>query len=342
MRRWLVTGGCGFIGRNLILRLLGEAETIVRVIDDLSIGRRAELSALHPTHEDLCGGEAGWNADRRLTLVVGDICDEYLAYRAAEGADVIVHLAGNTGVASSVSDPRRDCFSNVIGTMNYLEACRKHNISRFVFASSGAAIGDRLPPLHEELPAQPVSPYGASKLAGEAYCSAYNHSFGIDSVALRFGNCYGPLSTHKGSVVAKFIREALTGTPWEIYGGGAQTRDFIFVDDVVEAILRAARTAAIGGEVFQIATSTETTVLELANVLSELLEQRGAKPVATRHAAPRVGDVIRNYSDTRKAQAMLGWSAQVPLEEGLRCTVDWFLQRAAPREYRANEQGVVR
>lgn len=339
MRRWIVTGGCGFIGRNLILRLLRDDSAIVRVVDDLSVGTRGELGALCPISEHSGDGEVGWSVDRRLTLLVGDIRDEHLANHATKGADVIVHLAGNTGVSSSVNDPRKDCFSNVIGTMNYLEACRKHNIPRFVFASSGASIGDHTPPLHEELAARPVSPYGASKLAGEAYCCAYKHAFGIETVALRFGNCYGPLSGHKGSVVAKFVREALTGVPWEIYGGGRQTRDFIFVDDVIEAILLAARAEAVGGEAFQIATSTETTVLELATMLSEILNQRGVKRVATRHSAPRVGDVIRNYSDTRKAQTMLGWSAQVTLEDGLKRTVDWFLQTSP--QFRRNKEGVA-
>jgi UDP-glucose 4-epimerase len=216
-------------------------------------------------------------------------------------------------------------LNNVLGTLNYLESCRLHRVSRFVFASSGASIGDCDPPLHEELAAHPISPYGASKLAGEAYCSAYKRSFGIESVALRFGNCYGPLSTHKGSVVAKFIREALAGEPWEIYGDGGQTRDFIFVDDVVEAILRAACAETIGGEAFQIATHTETTVLDLAHLLRKTLEDRGLKLAGIRHSALRTGDVKRNYSDTRKARLKLGWAAQVSLTAGLNRTVDWFL-----------------
>ena len=235
MTRWLVTGGCGFIGRNLISCLLARPDTLVRVVDDLSVGRREELAAIHAFGEHPTGDFA-WRSDRRLGLVIGDICDEALARRVADGADVVVHLAANTGVAPSVADPRRDCLNNVVGTLNYLEACRHGGIRRFVFASSGAPIGDCEPPLHEELPAHPVSPYGASKLAGEAYCSAFKHSYGVDTVALRFGNCYGPLSTHKSSIVAKFIREALAGAPWEIFGGGEQTRDFIFVGDVVDAI----------------------------------------------------------------------------------------------------------
>ncbi len=329
MTRWLVTGGCGFIGRNLISRLLDIPDVLVRVIDDLSVGSHNELAAIHPVVEQ-AAGDFAWRADRRLGLVVGDICDETMARRVTDGAQVVVHLAANTGVAASVGDPRRDCLNNVLGTLNFLEACRHFGVNRFVFASSGASVGDCEPPLHEELPAHPASPYGASKLAGEAYCSAYNRSFGLDTVALRFGNCYGPLSSHKNSVVAKFIRESLAGAVWEIYGGGDQTRDFIFVRDIVDAILLAASSAGVGGEVFQIATNAETTVLELAERLARVLKRRGVAPAGIRHGAPRVGDVTRNYSDTRKAQARLGWSARVGLDDGLERTVDWFLrQRSA-------------
>jgi UDP-glucose 4-epimerase len=327
MRRWLVTGGCGFIGRNLVSRLVTVEGALVRVIDDLSVGTREELQAIHPVTERTADVESTWNAGDRLTLIVGNICDENLSNIIAAGADVVVHLAGNTGVAPSISDPRSDCLHNVLGTMNYLEACRRHGVPRFVLASSGAVVGNCEPPLHEELPAHPVSPYGASKLASEAYCSVYKRAFDIDSVALRFGNCYGPLSSHKGSVVAKFIREALAGQSWEIYGGGDQTRDFIFVDDIIDAIILAASVDGIGGEVFQIATSAETTVLELARHLTDVLNKRGLKPAGVRHSAPRLGDVKRNYSDTRKAHQKLGWTAKVPLEEGLKRTVDWFLNQ---------------
>jgi UDP-glucose 4-epimerase len=325
MTRWLVTGGCGFIGRNLISRLMTRPDTLIRVVDDLSVGTREQLATIHAFSEH-DADDFAWRSDRRLGLVVGNVCDEGLSRRVADGADVVVHLAANTGVAPSVADPRRDCFNNVVGTLNYLEACRHGGIRRFVFASSGAPIGNCEPPLHEELPAHPVSPYGASKLAGEAYCSAYKHSYGLDTVALRFGNCYGPLSTHKSSVVAKFIRESLAGTPWEIFGGGEQTRDFIFVDDVTDAILLAAAAKEVGGEVFQIATNTETTVVELANLLAKVLKLRGVTPAGIRHAAPRIGDVKRNYSDTRKARTRLGWSPRVTLEDGLDRTAIWFLE----------------
>jgi UDP-glucose 4-epimerase len=308
--RWLITGGCGFIGGNLISRLLSRPELSVRIVDNLSSG-----------------------GTQRLAMVTRfDTIDPALALRVVEGVDAIIHLAAATGVGPSVDDPRFDCTTNVIGTLNYLEAARRCGVKRFVFASSGAPIGECSPPIHEEMVPHPVSPYGASKLAGEGYCSAYSRSYGMDAVALRFGNCYGPLSGHKESVVAKFIREALLGSPWEIYGDGRQTRDFIFVEDIAAAIELAGTVSGIGGEIFQIATNSETTVLELAQRLAAILKARGITPPTIRHQASRTGDVRRNFSDITKAIARLGWRASVPLEQGLNRTVDWFLaERAAGR-----------
>jgi UDP-glucose 4-epimerase len=326
--RWLITGGCGFIGRNFIRRACRDPNSVFRIIDDVSTGTREELRAVADFVEQDANNPTTYWADwtrSHVEFVAADIRDTAVALRVTEGADAVVHLAANTGVAPSVDDPMRDCTINVIGTMSYLEACRHNRIPRFVFASSGAPIGDSKPPMHEELAAHPVSPYGASKLAGEAYCSAYARSFGIETVALRFGNCYGPLSSHKSSVVAKFIREALAGVAWEIYGDGNQTRDFIFVEDITEAILLGATAHAVGGEVFQIASNAETTILELATRLGAVLRTYDISPPTIRYAEPRVGDVRRNYSDTSKASSRLGWKPAVQLDEGLDRTVRWFL-----------------
>jgi UDP-glucose 4-epimerase len=331
--RWLITGGCGFIGRNLLLRLLRDSNASCRVVDDLSVGTREELGEIVEFAELTPGDSAMQWADwarSRVELVVADIRDPAVARKVPAGGDVVAHLAANTGVAPSVEDPMRDCTMNVSGTLNYLEACRSNGVRRFVFASSGAPLGDCTPPIHEELAPHPVSPYGASKLAGEAYCSAYAHSFGVEAVALRFGNCYGPLSNHKSSVVAKFIREAFAGKRWEIYGDGNQTRDFIYVEDVANAIVLGASADAVAGEVFQIATNSETTVLELATRVADVLKSYGISPPAIQHAKPRIGDVKRNYSDTTKARARLGWRPLISLNQGLDRTVKWFIE-AAPR-----------
>ena len=261
-----------------------------------------------------------------VRLVTGDILDKNLAIKVTQGADVIVHLAANSGVQQSVENPRYDCLNNVIGTLNYLEAARSHKVRRFVFASSGAPLGEHIPPIHEELAPHPVSPYGASKLAGEGYCSAYYRSFDVETVVLRFGNVYGPHSAHKESVVAKFIKHALNGEPLVIYGDGSQTRDFIFIDDLIGAIKKSANKKGIGGETFQIATSRETTVGELADTLIAIFSKTGIKNISTNHASDRLGDVKRNFSNTLKAKKMLKWKAEVDLLEGLGKTVDWFME----------------
>jgi UDP-glucose 4-epimerase len=183
--------------------------------------------------------------------------------------------------------------------------------------------------VHEEKAPRPVSPYGASKLAGEGYCSAYARSFGVDTVALRFGNVYGPHSDRKSSVVAAFIKRALADEPLEIYGDGGQTRDFIHVDDLVRAIGKAASVPGIGGEIFHIATAQETTVAELAEALIRVLARHGFSGVQLRNAPPRTGDVRRSFADTSKAAERLGWRAEVSLEEGLAGVVQWFVGRSA-------------
>ena len=327
--RWLITGGCGFIGRTLIRRIAQDSSASFRIVDDLSTGTREELRAIIDFVElDPNDDAIEWSnwARSRVEFVAADIREADVARRLAVGAGVVAHLAANTGVTPSVQDPMRDCTTNVLGTLNYLEASRLNRVPRFVFASSNAPIGECEPPIHEELAAHPVSPYGASKLAGEAYCSAYARSFGVETVALRFANCYGPLSSHKSSVVAKYIREALTGTPWEIYGDGEQTRDFIFVEDLTEAIVLAATAQAVSGEVFQIATNVETTIRELAARLAATLKAQRIDPPEIRFSSPRVGDMKRNYSDTTKALKILGWRPRVSLDDGLNRTVTWFLE----------------
>ena len=329
---WLITGGCGFIGRALIARLLSSDEHRIRVLDNLSVGTRDDLRGVAGFDEPAPNNVTREWGEAPLSLVVDDIRDKASTRQAIAGSDVVVHLAANTGVAPSVEDPHADCETNVLGTLNMLEASRAAGISRFVFASSGAPLGVQIPPLHEEMAPHPASPYGASKLAGEGYCSAYFHSFGLETVALRFGNVYGEGSGHKSSVVAKFIREALAGQPLEIYGDGSQTRDFIYISDLIEAIHRAATIPGIGGETFQIATAAETTVQELTDALIKAMTAEGMPRPEIGHGPSRQGDVARNYSDTAKARAYLGWQAQVGLEEGLRRTVRHFVdaQSAMP------------
>jgi UDP-glucose 4-epimerase len=323
--KWLITGGCGFIGTSLIRSLVEQGGHYVRVLDNLTTGTRDDL-ALVTEFSERDSSELT-DQSGSVDLIQGDILDEKLTLDVSEGMDVIVHLAANTGVGPSVEDPRKDCMANVLGTFNMLEAARHNQVKRFVFASSGAPAGEVVPPIHEELPPHPVSPYGASKLAGEGYCSAYKRSFDIDTVALRFGNVYGPGSVHKSSVVAKFVKQALDGEQLEIYGDGTQTRDFIFIDDLTRAIMLAATEGNIGGETFQIASNRETTVHEMTELLVDLLSQKSGITVNVINGQIRVGDVKRNYSDTTKARTRLQWQPETTLNDGLTKTIDYFLKQ---------------
>lgn len=324
---WLITGGCGFIGTSLIARLLLDSgvKHNIRILDNLSTGTRADLSYVTSFMEVESADSLSTSFDG-VELVVGDILNDSLAYKITKGVDVIVHLAANTGVGPSVEDPRLDCFTNVIGTFNYLDAARINNVPRFIFASSGAPAGEVEPPIHEELPPHPVSPYGASKLAGEGYCSAYNKSFGIDTVMLRFGNVYGPGSLHKSSVVAKFIRKALDGEVLEVFGDGSQTRDFIYIDDLIDALVLSSKVKGIGGEAFQIASGMETTVGEMTNNLVKVMQEYGVNGIKVINGDDRLGDVKRNYSDTSKAKKRLNWQPKVSQKEGLIKTVEYFVK----------------
>lgn len=332
MMKWLITGGCGFIGTSLINQLVRKEGNEIRVVDNLSIGTKDDLGAICK-YEELSPTVKQFSSPRnKVQLIVGDILDEDLALRIVAGMDILVHLAANAGVELSVNNPRGDCLTNVVGTLNYLEAAKCHKIKRFIFASSGAPLGEVNPPIHEEIAPHPVSPYGASKLSGEGYCSAYFYTFGIPTVVLRFGNVYGPGSKRKSSVVAKFIRQALSNEVFQIYGDGQQTRDFIFIDDLIRAIRYAVEIEGIGGNVFQIASNTETTVGELTENLIAILADAGIRDVMVKQSAARLGDVKRNFSDTSKAKKILCWEPKVDLVEGLRRTVAWFIQQQAHKQ----------
>lgn len=321
-KKILITGGCGFIGSSLINELLHQnpfAE--IRVLDNFVTGCRSDLEEIATVHVGVEGRMRFLPGS--VELIQGDIRNFSILYECASEVDCIVHLAANTGVGPSVEDPRLDMECNVVGTFNVLEAARLNDVKKFIFASSGAPAGEVVPPIHEEMPAHPVSPYGASKLAGEGYCSAYYRTFGIDTVCLRFGNVYGPRSRNKSSVVAKFIRQALKAEPCIIHGDGAQTRDFLYIDDLVCAIVLAMK-KPVGGETFQIATGMELTVGEVANFISESLKKRHVY-MQIEHDTPRLGDVRRNFSDVRKADRILNWKAEVQVQDGIESTLDWFL-----------------
>jgi UDP-glucose 4-epimerase len=302
-RTILVTGGAGFIGSTLVRHLVTQGDH-VRVIDDLSIGSRLYLAGLE------------------VELVTATLSDDTAVRRAVEGSAAVVHLAARAGVVDSISDPLGTFRANVVHTVRLLDHARLAGVDRFVFASSNAVIGEAEPPFDETMPVHPLTPYGASKLAGEAYCQAYAGAFGLAACALRFSNAYGPRSLHKKSVVAAWLRAAHDEQPILIHGDGRQTRDFIHVDDLARAIVAAlaAPAEAVRGEVFQIGTGRETTVNELAETIQRVSERQ----VAVRHEAPRLGDASRNASRVDKAASRLGFRAVTSLAQGLHETARWF------------------
>lgn len=301
----LVTGGCGFIGANLVPALL-KRSTQVRVLDNLSTGVREDIESLG------------------VELQVGDIRDEAAAARAMEGVKEVIHLAAHTRVVDSIQNPLFDFESNARGTLNLLLAAQKAGVRKFVMASTGGAIlGEKEPPVNEGMVAQPLSPYGASKLAGEGYCSAFYGSYGMGTVALRFSNVYGPFSYHKASVVAAFFKRMLQGEALIVYGDGQQTRDFLFVEDVVEGII-AALDRSPGGEVYHLASGRETSVNELVEAIREAIREANFK---VEYQPARQGEVRRNYASIRKAATILGFDPKTSLQEGLRKTWRWFQAR---------------
>ncbi len=308
--RALVTGGAGFIGSHLVDALLRRGDE-VEVLDDLSTGRR----------ENLAGALAAG-----ARLIEADVADESSVAGAVESRppDAIFHLAGQIDVRVSVSDPFFDARVNVGGTINVLDAARQAGTGRVVFASTGGAIyGEgawRDPPLDETAAVLPDAPYGQSKYAAEGYLSLYNRLYGLSTIALRLGNVYGPRQDPLGEagVVAIFCGALLDGRTPRVFGDGRQTRDYVYVDDIVAAMLAAVDADAVG--TFNVGTGVETSVLELGRMIGEAC----GRPFEPELAPPRPGEVQRIAIDSSKAERELGWRARTSLEGGLRATAEAF------------------
>ena len=293
--RAVVTGGAGFIGSHVVDALLARGDE-VHVVDNLATGRRENLNGASPLHEH-------------------DIREPLDALFTELRPDAVVHLAAQADVGTSVEQPLLDLEVNVLGTVNVLEAARAHG-AQVVFSSTGGAIyGDCTRPAREDDARKPASPYGTSKLAAEEYLATWNRLYDAKHVALRFANVYGPrqLAKLEGGVVAIFTDRLRAGRGVTINGDGGQTRDYVYVGDVVAAVL-----AAVGrdGGVFNVGTGTETSVNELFDGVRRVAGVE-SKPT---HAPARAGDVLRSFLDVSRSERELGWRPQTPLEEGLRLT----------------------
>jgi len=300
--RVLVTGGAGFIGSHLVDGLMSGGFDVV-VLDDFSSGRRENLS-VHFGKPNFC-------------LVEGDVRDKADVKKVLEGVDVVFHLAAIVNVDFSVKNPVVVNEVNVGGTLNVLRESLKAGVKRFVYASSCVVYGESVNlPINEEQPTNPMSPYGVSKLAAEYYCRVFYEVYGLETVCLRFFNVYGSrqvVGPYSG-VIMKFIDRLKRGEMPIVYGDGKQTRDFVFVTDVVDACLRVMRCKNCVGEMINVGSGVETTVNRLADVLIELFGSCDVKPV---FAEPRAGDIRRSCADLSKTKRLLGCSPKTSLREGL-------------------------
>jgi nucleoside-diphosphate-sugar epimerase len=302
---YLVTGGAGFIGSHLAEELLRRGQT-VRVADSLVTGKRANLEHL-----------------KGVEFVEGDLADPGVARKAAAGMDFVLHQAAIPSVPRSVEDPATSNRANIDATLSVLLAARDAGVKRLVYAGSSSAYGDTPTlPKHEAMPTNPLSPYALQKLVGEQYCQLFTRLYGFETVTIRYFNVFGPRqdpgSPYSG-VISLFSTALLEGRQPVIYGDGEQTRDFTYVANVVDGVLRACGAAGAAGEVINVATGGRISLNELLRVMSGLT---GARPAATYRDA-RAGDVRDSQADITKARTLLGYEPIVGLEEGLRRTIEW-------------------
>lgn len=304
--RVLVTGGAGFIGSHLVRLLLALGHEVT-VLDNLSTGVREHLPA---------DGFAFWELDDRVP--------EARARIAAGHFDAVVHLAGQTMVDASIRDPHFDASENVLGTVNVLEAARASGVKRVIFASTAAAYGnveENLLPLREELPLEPLSFYGLTKVMVERYLALYHDLYGLDYVVLRFANVYGERQGDKGEggVISIFAKRVAKGEPLTIFGDGGQTRDFIYAGDIANGIVRALTTEH-PNTAYNLSTQTETSL----NALVAIFGRAVGREIHPAHQPAREGDIYRSMLANEKAKVLMGWQPAVSLEEGLRRTVAYF------------------
>ena len=307
MAHWLVTGGAGFIGSHLAKTLLDRGEK-VRVADDLSTGRSANL--------DVLGG--------RAEVLIGDLADVAFARAATQGIDVVLHQAAIPSVPKSVADPLTSNRANIDATLAVLVGAREAGVRRLVYAASSSAYGDTLElPKREDMTPNPLSPYALQKLVGEQYLKLFTRLYGLDTVSIRYFNVFGPRqdpSSPYSGVIALFVTRLLAGLPPLIVGDGEQTRDFTYIDNVVDGVLKAAAAPGATGRVINVATGRRISVNQLAQTIQRLL----GSSVAPQYADARAGDVRDSLADITLARQVLGYEPLVSFEDGLGHTIDWY------------------
>ncbi len=300
----LVTGGAGFIGSNLARALLERGDE-VRVLDNFSTGNRANLAGLE------------------VEIVEGELRSYERVHNATRGVEVVYHLGALGSVPRSVQDPLTSSAVNVEGTLNVLLAARDEGIRRVVFSSSSSVYGSRTDlPVDEAMPSDPISPYGVAKLAAERYCVSFSRVYeSFETVVLRYFNVFGPRQSpfsQYAAMVPLFITAIARGEPVTIFGDGEQSRDFTYVENVVDATLRASEAEGASGRIFNVAAGSPASVNAVADAIGRIL----GKPVERRHGPPRPGDIRDSWADVSEAARVLGYRPSIDLEEGLRRTIE--------------------
>jgi nucleoside-diphosphate-sugar epimerase len=307
---YLVTGGAGFIGSNLVGRLIEQGQT-VRILDNFSTGKRENLEEYAQS----------------VALVEGDVREYATVRRASDGVNVILHQAALPSVPRSIKDPLSSDAVNVVGTLNVLQAARDAGVKRVVFASSSSVYGDTPElPKHERMTPNPLSPYAVSKLAAEQYCRVFARVYGIETVSLRYFNVFGPRQdpdSEYAAVIPKFIRAMLRDKQPTIFGDGEQSRDFTFVENVIDGNLLAATAACEPGIVMNCACHGRFTLNKLVQAINEIL----GKEIHPLYAPARPGDVKHSFASIDLAQRSIGYSPSVEFMEGLRRTIEWYRAR---------------
>ncbi len=305
--RYLVTGGAGFIGSNIVDELVKRGQEVV-VLDDLSAGKEANLAAVR----------------EKIDLHIGTVTDLAAVQSACKGVQFVIHLAARTSVPRSVLNPLESNHVNIDGTLNVLVAARDAQVRRFVFAASSAAYGETptLPKV-ETMPAQPISPYGVTKYVGEMYAQVFGRVYGLDNASIRYFNVFGPRqdpTSQYSGVLSRFMLAVIEGQAPVIYGDGEQSRDFTYVENVVDETLRACEAPGASGLVFNGGTGARTTLNEVLKMLSRIT----GHTIHAKYDAARNGDIRDSQADVSLARKILGYEPRVLFEEGLRRTWEWY------------------
>jgi nucleoside-diphosphate-sugar epimerase len=305
--RYLVTGGAGFIGSNIVEELVKRGQEVV-VLDDLSGGKESNLAGVRD----------------KVDLHIGSIVDLATVQSACKGVHYVIHLAARTSVPRSVVNPLETNHVNIDGTLNVLVAARDAQVHRFVFAASSSAYGETptLPKV-ESMPAQPISPYGVTKYVGEMYAQVFGRVYGLENACLRYFNVFGPRqdpTSQYSGVLSRFMLALIEGHDPVIYGDGEQSRDFTYIENIVDETLRACEAPRASGLVFNGGTGARITL----NQVLKLLEQITGKTIQAKYDAPRNGDIRDSQADVSLARKILGYEPRVRFEEGLQRTWDWY------------------